>query len=62
MVACFPFALDTLAICSAINNYEARPHHRVMGDVAFLAQLPQDSPFQSLAPNSLNTKQASPEQ
>ena len=56
MVAAFPFPLDTLAICSVIYSEEARSEQQVNGHVAFLSQLPHDSPFQALAPNRLNTQ------
>lgn len=46
MVASHPFALDTLAICSAIGSQEEEP---ISTCSAFMSQLPCNSAFQSLA-------------
>lgn len=51
MVTSFPFALDTLAICSLIAN-ERDSLSMLNGNLALISQLPSDSPFRALTPNS----------
>ena len=57
MVAAFPFALDSLAICSLIFD-EENSLGMLKGNMALLRQLPSDSPFQALTPNSAPTQHA----
>ena len=58
MVASFPFALDTLAICSLIAD-EENSLTMLNGGLALLSQLPSDSPFRALTPNSAQLQRAS---